>query len=108
MSINRGQFDRKITVTRVVETLDTAGGTILSDGTATIRWAMKEYSGGSENVEAGRIAPIKTVTWTFDYIAGLSERDRLTESLTGQDFDIQEIEDLERQRYHRVTCVKRT
>lgn len=107
MSINRGNFDRRITITPVTETLDDAGGTILSDGATTTRWAMKEYGGGSENVEAGRIAPIKNVVWTFDYVSTLTERDRITETISGIEYDIQEIEDLERQRYHRVTCVKR-
>ena len=108
MSINRGKFDRRITIIPVTESLDSYGDSILSDGTAISRWAMKEYEGGSEKTEGSRISPIKTVVWTFDYISGLKERDRIVETISSQEFDIQEIEDLERQRYHRVTCVKRT
>lgn len=107
MSMRRGKFDRKISIVPVEESLDSYGDSILSDGAAITRWAMKEYGGGSEKVEAGRIAPIKTVTWTFDYVSGLKERDKIVESISSQEFDIQEIEDLDRQRYHRVVCVKR-
>lgn len=107
MSIHRGKFDRKVTVLQVTETQNSYGEVEKTTSTYATRWAEKKYGTGSENVEADRLTPIKQVNWTFDYISGLDES-MIIQDRDGEQFDIIEIEELERKRYHVCKCVRRT
>ena len=106
MPIRRGDFDRIVTVMRVTEVQDEYGAVQLTPTTLAQSWAMKEYKGGgTENVEADRLSPIMDVVWTMDYISGLRESDYIVEDST--EFEIVNIQDLERQRYHKIFTKKR-
>ena len=108
MSIHRGDFDRKIDIYAVTESSDGYGDQIKTGSLLTSRWAKKEYKGGgTENVEADRLAPIMDVVWTFDFVSGLKEADYITDR-DGVEYDIINFQDLERKRYHKVFCKKRS
>lgn len=104
---HRGEFDRKITIYPLSEAItDGYGEVVTTEGTGIPRWAKKKEKGGTENVEADRIAPILKVEWIFDYIDGLNELDIIRDR-DGREYDILVIEELDRKRYHRCHCAER-
>jgi SPP1 family predicted phage head-tail adaptor len=103
------RLDREIEIWRITETRTGTGGVSKTNTSLGTFWAMVDYggrSGGQQEVEyAGKLTEIQSVSFVIRYYEGITPKDFIT--YEGATYDIKEIVEEGRRRFHRIFAQKR-
>lgn len=75
--MNPGDFDQRITIQNVTESVDTFGQRVQSFSTLAVVWAKVEEKRGMEGEQSNQIVATRMVEFLIRYRAGLNERMRI-------------------------------
>jgi SPP1 family predicted phage head-tail adaptor len=75
--MNPGDFDQRITIQNVTESVDTFGQRVQSFSTLAVVWAKVEEKRGAEGEQSNQIVATRMVEFLIRYRAGLNERMRV-------------------------------
>ncbi len=75
--MNPGDFDQRITIQNVTESVDTFGQRVQSFSTLAVVWAKVEEKRGMEGEQSNQIVATRMVEFLIRYRAGLNERMRV-------------------------------
>jgi len=75
--MNPGDFDQRITIQGVSESVDTFGQRVQTFSTLAVVWAKVEEKRGSEGEDSNQIVATRMVEFLIRYRAGLNERMRI-------------------------------
>lgn len=104
-----GRLDREIEIWRINETRTATGAVTKVNTSLGTFWAHVDYGargGGQRELEyAGKLTEIQSVSFVIRYYEGLTPKDFIT--YEGATYDIKEIVEEGRRRFHRIFTQKR-